>query len=359
MSTFHSLKVKRKLTETDDALILVFSIPDELKSEYSYKAGQYLTLKFVIKGKEQRRAYSICAAPWENELAVSIKKVKSGIVSNHIAEQVNEGDPVEVMTPEGHFTILMDEKRSRVFYFIAAGSGITPVMALIKTILEEEPKSTVKLLYGNTNEESIMFKNALDALTSKYKGQFDVVHTLSNPLREKKGGLGGLFSKGQISWKGLVGRIDREKVDDFIKTDDRREKQYMVCGPGNMIDIVVDQLEKKGISKENIHREYFTTAPVTAHILGVAAKLKVHLKGEIIELDLKPEKTILDTLLDAKYDPPYSCTSGACSTCVAKVLDGQVTMDVCYALDDKEVEQGFVLTCQARAKSATVEVKYE
>jgi len=361
MSTFHSLEVSRVVKETADASTVYFKIPSDLADNYKFQAGQYLTLKFDINGKEERRAYSICTSPSENELGVNVKRVKKGLVSNHVNDHVKAGSTLDVMVPEGNFTIDLNENSARDFFFFAAGSGITPVMSMIKTVLEEEPKSNVFLLYGNRDENSIIFKNQLEELEKKYAGQLSVTNTLSSPIREKKGGIGGFFSKGKINWEGEIGRIDANKIDKILAQGNpsHSEKHYLACGPGNMIDIVLHHLESKGIDKDFLHREYFTTTVTTAAGTGQAAKIKVHLNGQEIDLDLKPEKTILDALIDEKYDAPYSCTSGACSTCVAKVLQGDTEMDACYALDDDEVADGYILTCQARAKSDYVELKFE
>jgi len=325
MSTFHSLEVSRVVKETADASTVYFKIPSDLADNYKFQAGQYLTLKFDINGKEERRAYSICTSPSENELGVNVKRVKKGLVSNHVNDHVKAGSTLDVMVPEGNFTIDLNENSARDFFFFAAGSGITPVMSMIKTVLEEEPKSNVFLLYGNRDENSIIFKNQLEELEKKYAGQLSVTNTLSSPIKEKKGGIGGFFSKGKINWEGEIGRIDANKIDKILAQG----------------------------------KEYFTTTVTTAAGTGQAAKIKVHLNGQEIDLDLKPEKTILDALIDEKYDAPYSCTSGACSTCVAKVLQGDTEMDACYALDDDEVADGYILTCQARAKSDYVELKFE
>ena len=205
MSSFHNLIVSKIKRETPDSISIFFEVPEDLKNEYTFQAGQYLTLKFDINGKEERRAYSICTSPIDTELAVNVKRVKKGIVSNHLNDNLKEGETISVMVPEGNFTVALEENASRDFYFFAAGSGITPVMSMIKTILEKEPKSNVFLLYGNKDENSIIFNEELNMLSQKYNGQLNVTHTLSNPIREKKGGLSGMFSKGKIPWPGEIG----------------------------------------------------------------------------------------------------------------------------------------------------------
>ncbi len=361
---FHTLKVNKIRQETKASKTIFFAVPPDLAAAYSYKPGQYLTLKFIMNGKEVRRAYSICAAPSEPALAVNVKRLKGGLVSNHINEHLREGDEIEVMQPDGNFTVAADSAKRRDLYFFAAGSGITPIMSLVKTFLEEEPKSCCYLCFGNRNEDQIIFNDQLEALEKKYENQFFLKHTLSKPKREKEKGLKAMFSRGKISWEGWTGRIDRAMVDKFLGLYPARGKEahYFVCGPGAMIDTVVDQLSSKGIQKEFIHREYFLSS-VSGSPEGVtsgeASSVKVHLAGKEIQVLVPPEKTILDVLIEEKYDPPYSCTSGACSTCVAKLLNGKVEMDACYALDDDEVDAGYILVCQSRARTPVVELRFE
>jgi len=350
---FHKLTVKKVVEETDQSKSIYFEVPDSLASDYKYQAGQYLTLKFDINGNEERRSYSLCTSPVEAGLGVNVKRVKGGLISNHVNDTVRSGSEIDVMTPDGNFTIDLSEHKQRDFYFFASGSGITPIISMIKTILEEEPKSTCNLLYGNTNEACVIFKDQLQSLADKHIGQFNYQQTLSKPKKE--------ISKGKMSWTGWVGRIDKAKVDQFLNENDKKsvEAHYLVCGPGAMIDTIIDHLEGKGIANEFLHTERFVSTKPASSGDGVGATVKVNLAGKQYEVTVPSDKTILDALIDEKIDAPYSCTSGACSTCVAKVHSGEVSMDVCYALDDSEVKSGYILACQARCQSDAVELTFE
>jgi len=360
---FHKLKVKEVVRETNEAKSIYFDIPADLQQQYNYKAGQYLTLKFQIKGDEVRRAYSICTSPTEDKIGVNVKRVAKGLVSNHINDNLNAGDEIEVMVPDGKFGIDLDDEYKRDFYFFASGSGITPVMSILKTILEHEPMSRCYLLYGNRSEDSIIFKEELGRLASKYEGQFGLTHTLSKPNREKAGGLKGMFSKGKITWPGWQGRINGERINKFLEAHPKQGKEahYFVCGPGAMIDTILDHLETRGVGSDRLHSEHFAAsgAPAVGGGSATDSKVTVHLAGQTYNVDVPSSKTILDALIDNKVDAPYSCTSGACSTCVGKVVKGDVSMDMCYALDDDEVAEGYVLVCQSRANSAEVEITFD
>jgi ring-1,2-phenylacetyl-CoA epoxidase subunit PaaE len=293
-----------------------------------------------------------------------VKRVKKGIVSNYINDYLTVGTQVDVMTPDGKFVFSPSHNSERDLYFFAAGSGITPIMSIIRTVLEEEPKSNIYLCYGNKNESQIIFKQELDLLAAKHKGQFFLHHVLSNPLREKEGGLKGLFSKGKISWTGWTGRVDPRRIDTFLDQYPKSsiEAHYFVCGPGAMIDTIINHLEKKEIASDFLHTEHFVSSvPVTEKIGGgaIASKVTFHLQGTTQTIDVPSDKTILDAIVAAKYDAPYSCTSGACSTCVAKLKHGEVKMDACYALDDDEVKAGYILTCQSRALTPEIEISFE
>jgi len=200
-ANFHSLSIKRLVKETDNSISIYFNVPEELKNAYSFKAGQYLTLKFEKDGQEYRRAYSIFTGPAEGELGVTSKRVKGGVISNHMNDKLSEGQVVEVMTPQGTFTVDLDHDNSNDYFLFAGGSGITPMMSIIKCIVEDEPKSRVSLFYGNSDEENIIFHNSLKSLELKYAGQLTVRHILSDPIKEKSG----FFSKAKSTWTGWTG----------------------------------------------------------------------------------------------------------------------------------------------------------
>ncbi len=361
--SFHTLKVKAVRPETQDAVTVFFEVPDALSETFQYLQGQYLTLKFPINGQEVRRAYSMCSSPIDEDIAVTVKRVKKGVISNYINDNLQAGQTVEVMPPDGRFYTELDADQRKSYYLFGAGSGITPLMSILRTILEKEPQSNIHLLYGNRNEDCIIFKDQLDELEKRYAGQLHIEHILSRPKREKAAGLGGLFKKGKINWAGKIGRIGPDSIREFLDAHPSTTKasEYFICGPGDMIDVAENTLMTLGVDKENIHTERFSsTLPGEQDTTGdvAGATLVAHLNGETIEVKVPEGKTILDVLIDNKYDPPYSCTSGACSTCMAKVVKGSARMDACFALDDDEVAEGYILTCQSHPTSEEIEVTY-
>lgn len=363
---FHQLKVSDIKIEAAQTAVLTFDIPADVQDKFQFIQGQYLTLSFEIKGNEERRAYSICSSPHENALKIGIKAVPNGKVSNHILKNVKVGDTIAVMPPQGRFYTPLSNEQRKTYYLVGAGSGITPLVSIVKAVLETEPASFVHLIYGNRNEDTIVFKDELVTLEKKYEGQLQVTHVLSQPKREKAGGLAGLFSKGKTTWTGLTGRITAGLIDTYIEKNPKRtpEAEYFVCGPTGVIDALEQYIVHKKIDVKNFHFERFTTdeaavAAANAAAPSVAAKLIVQLNGDKFEIDLKPKEKIIDALVAAKKNPPYSCTSGACSTCTAKVVSGSAKMDVCYALDEDEIAAGMILTCQARATSEILEISYD
>lgn len=362
MSDFHKLKISKVVKETDQCVSIYFDIPSELENEFIHIAGQYLTIRATIGNQDVRRAYSICTAPKEVGVGVSVKQVQNGLMSTYLNSVVKEGDELEVMAPDGRFVVEVDRLAQRDHYFFAAGSGITPIMSMIKAILEEEPKSTCYLLYGNKDEDNIIFKSALDEMQKKYQDQFFVKHTLSNPIKEKKGGLLGAFSKGKVNWKGSVGRINRSILDIWMDECQSRSgnNQYYICGPSGMISLVKSYLENNDALDEAIHIEFFTSDDSKNVVSATdGARLTATIEGDKYEVIVKANKSILDSLLDEKIDAPYSCTSGACSTCMAKVTEGSAEMEACFALDDSEIADGYILTCQAHPTSEKIVVSYD
>ena len=368
---FYDLKVKDIIKETAEAVSVSFSIPTEHQELFQYEAGQYLTLRFDIDGKDVRRAYSMSSSPLDATTTVTVKRVKNGLVSNHINSNLKAGMTVALLPPQGKFTTKLSADQQRDFYLFGGGSGVTPLMSILKTVLENEPKSTVHLFYGNQDENNIIFKSDLDQLEKKYEGQLEVEHILADPLREKPTGFTAFLKKGKITWSGKIGVPDSSNTNTFLDTHPPRSKEAInfICGPGPMMDSVESVLLKRGVDSKGIHIERFSSTPPQDQVAGAdtaasggvvnGAKLKVTLDGNFIETTVPAGKNILDTLLDMKIEPPYSCTSGSCSTCMAKIKSGTVKMDACYALDDDEVEDGFILTCQAHPTSAELEINFD
>ncbi|NER11848.1 2Fe-2S iron-sulfur cluster binding domain-containing protein [Leptobacterium flavescens] len=358
MSKFYKLQITDLRKETADSVSVAFDLPYELYNEFNYKAGQYLTVKFTIGGEEVRRSYSLCSSPvMEEPLRIGVKKVKGGLVSNHINDSLKVGDTVEVMVPEGRFTADIKEGNYKTYYLFSAGSGITPILSILRTVLFREPRSYVHMIYGNSNQESIMFQNELEQLQEQYFDRFVLVHSLSRPK-----------SKWSDLWKSskdkpyLKGRIDKKTVSRFIGEYPpyAQNAEYYICGPGTMIQNTKEALKDMDVPGERIFTESFGGQTEGAdQDAWENATLIAHLDGEKIEVNVPKGKTLLRTLISQGKNPPYSCEGGVCSTCICKVKNGKVHMKNNLALTDEEVADGYALSCQSIPLTESVEIVYE
>jgi len=356
MSRFFQLNVKEVKKETDDSVAIAFDVHDSLQNLFSYKPGQYLTLKFNIKGEEVRRSYSLCSAPSvDRNPIIGIKRVKDGLVSNYINDTISVGDSIEVMPPEGNFYIETNDSVAKNYYLFAAGSGITPILSILKSILYNEKSSKVFMLYGNRRQDSIMFKDELEQLQNDFTDRFILKHYLSKPKSS-------LWSKkSKMNYE--KGRIDRSAVKAFITqhTPDSKVGGYYICGPGTMITDTKEALLNSSINEDLIHFESFgdSKSEVDNTEGFDNAALTALLDDETIEINIPKGKTILRALIDQEYDPPYSCEGGVCSTCICMLKKGKVHMRNNTSLTDGEIEEGYILSCQSIPLTEEIEVEFE
>ncbi len=353
---FQSLTIADVKKETADCVSISFAVPAELSEAFRFTQGQYITLRALIDGEEVRRSYSICSSPLDNELRVAIKKTEQGVFSTYANERLQKGDTLDVMPPMGKFFTKLNPSHTNNYTGFAAGSGITPLLSIIKTTLRTEPNSSFTLVYGNRNRHSIIFKEELEALKNRYMNRFRVIYILS---REK--------TDAAIHF----GRIDGEKCGalcdkniDALHTD-----AFFLCGPENMIFSVKKELEKMGVESSRIHFELFSSpgGKNTNNSKAVAdtrteakSRVTVKLDGVSFDFDLAFEgEPILDAALAKGADLPYACKGGVCCTCRAKLVEGEVDMDVNYGLEQEEIEQGFILTCQSHPRTEKIVVDFD
>lgn len=352
MAKFNSLKVIDIAQETADAVSVAFEIPNNLNEEYRFKQGQYLTLKFIIKGEELRRSYSICSATDEKELRVAIKKVKDGKISNYIADTMKTGDVIEVMTPMGNFFTEMDAVNKKNYILFAGGSGITPMFSILKTVLRKEPQSKITLFYGNNEESSIIFKKQIDELEKLNADRLKIIYVLNAAPANHPELLKGLMTKEK----------NIALIKNHITTFENNE--YFICGPTLMMDNVMAALKELKIDETKIHIEYFT-APVNADDINPStdtvkgASATIIMDGDEHVVELEENETVLEAAIRIGLDAPYACQGGSCCTCRALLQAGKVDMAVNYALSSSEVKQGFILTCQSRPTTPNVIVNYD
>ncbi len=353
---FFSLKIKNLRHETSDCVSIAFDVPDHIKPNFNFIQGQYLTLKMSIGGEEIRRAYSICSSPHEGELRIAVKRVEGGIFSTFANQKLKKGDILEVSAPDGRFypTQKAHAAIAQQYVLIAVGSGITPILSILKTALKTERESDVTLIYGNRNTASIIFREEIEGLKNKYMERLRVFHVLS---REK------------IDSELFHGRIDSLKIRQFLdKIPDilrgGQMTRFFICGPENMINDAQNTLVERGIDRQNIHFELFGTnkkadalnQSLSEKVISVAT---IHLDGVSFDIPIHEGEAVLDAALAVGADLPFACKGGVCCTCRAKLIQGVVEMDVNYALDPEEVEAGFILTCQSKPKTDRITVNFD
>jgi ring-1,2-phenylacetyl-CoA epoxidase subunit PaaE len=353
---FHTLKVKEIKKETADCVSVLLDIPEALQQEYIFEQGQNITLKKTIDGEELRRSYSICNAPHEKALKVAIKKVEGGKFSCFANDVLREGDELEVLPPTGKFNTKLQTKNKKHYLAFAAGSGITPVISLIKAALFTEPESSFTLVFGNRTRSSIIFFEELEAIKNKYLQRFSFINILS---REK--------TDAAINF----GRIDEKKLEELSKLINYSSvDEYFICGPEEMIFCVKSFLENKGTDKRKIHFELFNSTAVKKpkavnqtenKNTGAQSTITVKVDGRSFDMSvpLSSDITILDAALKQGADLPFACKGGMCCTCKAKLTEGEVDMDVTWGLEQEEIEKGFILTCQSHPKTEKVVVDFD
>ncbi|WP_179021476.1 ferredoxin--NADP reductase [Winogradskyella forsetii] len=350
MSQFHSLTIKSVDKVTDNSVAVTFDIPENLKEKFSFKAGQYITLKTTINNEDIRRDYSICASKNSGNVTVAVKAVEDGTFSIYANQQLKAGDVLEVAEPNGRFTFEANNAKTRTIAAFAAGSGITPVLSIAKTLLEDEPFSNFILVYGNKSSEDAMFFKDLVELQAFYGNRLHV-HFIYSQVKEENA---------------LFGRIEKSTVNLIVKNKykDVTIEQFFLCGPEQMIHTVKDVLIENGVKKNDIKFELFT-APVetdtenTTDLPTGHTKIKVLVDDEEFEFNMSQKQTILEAALNQDIDAPYSCQGGICSSCIARLTEGEAKMRQNNILTDGEVAEGLILTCQAHPTSTNVAVDYD
>lgn len=356
MADFYSLKIADIYKETKDCVVISFEVPTALKETFKFKQGQHITVRKNINGNDVRRNYSLCSSPLDDEWKVAVKTIRDGVFSNYAFNQLKKGEELLVMSPHGQFYVDVVPKASKNYIAFAAGSGITPLLSIIKTHLMEEPGSTFKLFYLNRTVKSIIFKEEIEQLKNNFFGRFQVFYFLTKEQRD-------------IPF--LNGRFDKEKLGVLTKTfiDIEDTAHAFICGPQDMIFLIRDELMAAGLSADKIHYELFFTGSSEEENRHIAEVIENKIDcTEVTIIDGGKEfhfimdddfDTILDGALAAGADLPFACKGGVCSTCKCRVIEGSVSMKVNYALEEKELKQNFVLSCQSVPTSKSVVVDFD
>jgi len=356
MSRFHELKVARVETLTADAKAIYLEIPAHLKNAFQYTPGQYLTFEIELNGHKQRRAYSICTSPFsDSNPAIGVKKVAGGAVSVYMNDKVKEGDTLSVMEPMGNFTHQPNANNKHHYVLLGGGSGITPLMAILKSVLETERESKITLFYANRNEQSVMFKSLLESLQQQFGSRLNIIHNVD---------------EGAALTNGYSGKLDKQKFSEILKANLNNEVatvDYYICGPSGLMHLIDETLNDLNVPKNKIHKEFFT-APLKTETEQSAkisdsplasSSLSITLDGSKIEVEYSGQKSILEAALDAGYDPPFACQIGACCTCRAKLKEGKVVMADRESLSDAEIKEGYILTCQSKPLTEKLVYTYD
>ena len=348
MSSFLKLIIKEVKRETKDAVSILFNVPEELKADYTFVAGQYINLKLTLDGTEIRRAYSICSSPESGELRIAVKAVKDGSFSQFANTKLKAGDAIEVGKPEGKFTFEPQADRQKNYAAFAAGSGITPIMSILKSVLKNEPKSSFVLVYGNKTPEETIFHQELHDLQLQYVGRLFVHY---------------VFSQAKVE-NALFGRIEKSSVN-FVLNNKHKElafDKYYLCGPEEMITIVSGVLKEHNVKETAIKFELFTTSCKENKIeqsLEGHTTITIMVDDEETTFEMSQKQTVLDAALKKGIDAPYSCQGGICSSCLARVTSGTAEMTKNSILTDKEIASGLILTCQAHPTSERIYIDYD
>lgn len=355
---FHPLRVRSVTPDTEEAVIVTFEVPEHLQPVFGFTQGQYLTLRHEIEGRDLRRSYSICAGVDEGELRVGVRKVAGGVFSRWINEQLKPGDTIQAMAPQGRFFVPIEPQAQRHHLGIAGGSGITPILSIMKTVLAREPASRFTLIYGNRKLRSTMFKDELDDLKDRYMTRLVVHH---------------VFSDEHTEVPIHMGVMNRDKIGEFLRllVPPQGISHAYVCGPFQMNDEAEAALLAAGVPEERIHIERFGIAQKGGGHVGAvlhqahasdAAKAVVTVIRDGLQREFlfsREQPSILDAASEAGLEVPFSCTSGVCGTCRCKLLEGQVRMERNFALDKKEVAAGYVLACQAHPTTERVVLSFD
>lgn len=360
-ATFHRLTVASVERLTPDAVAIAFDVPEEARETFRHKAGQYVTLRATINGIEYRRNYSLCSSPYRAERpTIGVKRVANGVMSQYLNDHLVVGEAMDLYPPMGSFCVDPDPEKSTSYVLYAGGSGITPVLSIIRALLEQQPKSQITLVYANRDEQSIMFAEQIDALASAYADTLRVYHLLED--------------NASASRSSYAGRLDEATAKAFLPTivTDARAHQHYVCGPQGMMDAVVSWLRAVDVEPAAIHQELFTISKHQAETMNPEASstaddaaerktrtITIRLYGTESTFDVEPDETILTAAQRANLDPPFACQIGACCTCRAKLVTGKVVMDEREALSDDEIAEGYILTCQSHPTTDDVFADYD